>query len=188
MRFAAHVCLFLALLAPSLARSVHAQQSFPIDGKIALNSATSACIGQPTTPVCAVETLLACWMRGQPALCRAVAVVSESRAAERIAGPAATAESETQYAIERASIIRREDVTDDLRGVEWFKPGFALVELVRRACPQGPERCEDEPWQEMQIVLRPEAGRWSVVVWRSDNEPDTAPEIPDELRQPAPQQ
>ena len=187
MGFVAYGCLFLALLGPIVARPAVAQQSFPVQGRIALNSATSACIGQPTTPVCAVETLLACWVRGQSGLCRAVAV-SEARAAERIAGPGSSPEADTQYSIDRASTIRREDVTDDLRAVEWFKPGFVLVELVRRACPQGPQRCDDEPWEEMQIVVRPEAGRWSVVVWRSDNEPDTPPELPEELRQPGGQQ
>ena len=34
--------------------------------------AASACIGDPATPACAVETLLACRIRGLPALCSAV--------------------------------------------------------------------------------------------------------------------
>lgn len=187
MHFGALVWLFLSLFGSIVAPTATAQQLFPIQGRIAPNAATSGCIGQPTTPVCAVETLLACWVRGQPALCRAVAV-SEARAADRIAGPRSSPEAEAQYSIDRASTIRHEDVTDDLKAVEWFKPGFVLVELVRRICPQTPQRCDDEPWEEMQIIVRPEAGRWSVVVWRSDNEPDTAPEIPEELRQPGVQQ
>lgn len=32
----------------------------------------SRCIGRPDTPLCAVETLLACFARREPALCRAV--------------------------------------------------------------------------------------------------------------------
>jgi hypothetical protein len=30
---------------------------------------SSRCVGRPVTPMCAVETLLACFQRGQPALC-----------------------------------------------------------------------------------------------------------------------
>ena len=82
MRFGALVWLFLSLLGSIAAPTATAQQPFPVQGRIALNAATSGCIGQPTTPICAVETLLACWVRGQPTLCRTVAV-NEVRATDR---------------------------------------------------------------------------------------------------------
>ena len=39
---------------------------------ITFDSATSTCIGKPITPLCAVETLLACSVRGGYSLCRSV--------------------------------------------------------------------------------------------------------------------
>ena len=42
-------------------------------------SSSSKCIGNPVTPVCAVETFMACWLRPGPDLCR-IAGVERDRA------------------------------------------------------------------------------------------------------------
>lgn len=48
-----------------------AQETYPTEVRtITRTEATSTCIGNTSTPVCAVETLLACMTRGDPALCR----------------------------------------------------------------------------------------------------------------------
>lgn len=41
---------------------------------ITATDATSTCIGVPKTPVCATETALACYIRGNPDLCKTIGV------------------------------------------------------------------------------------------------------------------
>ncbi len=132
----------------------------------------------PSTPACATETLLACLARGDAALCRAVGTVSPpQRPDERL---------QTEYVLERVSIIRQEDVTDDLREVEWFKPGYALVEAQRRACPLSAANCEDESWEYLQVYLRqrPDAAPplWDIVHWRGESEPDVPQDLLDDTQ------
>jgi hypothetical protein len=152
-------------------------------GRIGPTATTSQCIGTLATPACAAETLLVCLTRGDAALCRAVGAA----AAPRPAGEPL----QTEYVLERISIIQADDVTDDLRDVEWFKPGYALVEALRRACPAVNPDCQDEPWDDLQVYLRQRPGvapaSWEVVYWRSDSEPDMSPELPDDfVKPPAP--
>lgn len=138
--------------------------------------ATSACIGDAASQRCAAETLLACLARAEPALCRKVGL-ADIRGVPREPGA-------IEYVIERVSVIRAADVTEELRDVEWFKPGFALVEIIRRPC-QAAGACGEEPWDAVQVYLRPVDGRWEVVTWRGETEPDDLPEIPDLSRAPA---
>lgn len=166
-----------------LALPVAAQTSKESPGRITPTAATSACIGGAATPNCAAETFLACLTRGDMTLCRAVnAAVPQRAAGEPI---------QTEYVLERSSLIRPEDVTEDLRDVEWFKPGFALVEAQRRVCPADIASCADESWEDLQVYLRRRDDAatvaWDVIHWRSDSEPDMAPELPDDFtRKPAP--
>lgn len=173
----------LLLALPAFNLSAGAQTSKESPGRITPVSATSACIGGATTPSCATETLLACLTRGDAALCRAVSAAAPPRPAGE--------PMQTEYVLERVSIIRVEDISDDLRDVEWFKPGYALVEALRRACPAASASCEDESWDDLQVYLRQRPGaepaQWEIVYWRSDSEPDVSPELPDDfLRKPSP--
>ena len=164
-----------------LAAPVQAQTPKPAPARIAPDAATSRCLGAPTTPACAAETLLACLARGDAALCRAVGTTAPPRAAEPV---------QVEYVMERVSIIRPEDVTEDLREVEWFKPGYALVEAQRRLCPASAGTCEGESWDYLQVYLRqrPDAAApgWEIVHWRSESEPDVPQEIPDEPEKKSP--
>ncbi len=160
----------LASAAPAIAQSKQAP------ARITPTSATSGCIGSLATPVCAAETLLACLTRNDDGLCRQVGAAPPTRSADA-AGPL-----QVEYTIDRVSVIRPEDVTDDTRDLDWFKPGYTLVEISRRTCPASQANCEDNSWEYVQVYLRPAAGGsspWQVVNWRGDAEDDTAPEIPD---------
>ncbi len=118
------LALALACALPVLAAMAQTSKEAP--GRIGPEAATSTCLGAPATPACATETLLACLARGDAALCRAVGAATPPRSGEP---------QQTEYVMERVSLIRPEDVTDDLRDLDWFKPGYALVEAQRRACP-----------------------------------------------------
>jgi hypothetical protein len=170
--------LALGLFAPA----APAQMSKESPGRIGPAATTSVCLGTPTTPACAAETLLACLTRSDTALCRAVGAATPPRSA--------VDPLQTEYVIERVSIIQPDDVTDDLRDVEWFKPGYALVEALRRACSATNPDCQDELWDDLQVYLRQRLGAtpaaWEVVYWRSDSEPDMSPELPDDFVKPPP--
>jgi|GEM_PF-1613727 len=167
--------LAAALLAsPALAQTTSvAQATRDKPGRIAPDAATSACLGQPSTPACAAETLFACLTRGDAALCRTVGMMAPARS---------TAEpQQTEYVTERVSIIRPEDVTEDLRDLDWFKPGYALVEAQRRACPASAASCDGESWDDVQVYLRQRPGAaaptWEIVHWRSESEPDVPQDL-----------
>ncbi|WP_337998184.1 hypothetical protein [Oleispirillum naphthae] len=70
MRMWGTVAAGLIALCGGVAR---AGETFPSDVRtITATGATSSCIGDPKTPVCAVETLLACFARRAAPLCRSV--------------------------------------------------------------------------------------------------------------------
>jgi hypothetical protein len=164
---------FSFIVAVALAGAALAQSKRPAEpiARIGPGQTTSACIGSTSSPVCSTETLLACFARAEPALCTRVG--ADARAAGRDT-------SLIEYLIERVSEIRAEDITEDLKDVDWFKAGYALVELRRRGC--AADGCKDESWEDMQVYLRPRGAAWEIVAWRGDLEQEGAPEVPDNFR------
>ena len=144
-------------------------------GRVAPGAATSPCIGTTTSPVCMAETLLACFARAEQALCAKAG--ADARAGAREPGL-------IEYVIERVTVIRAGDITEDLRDVDWFKAGYTLVEVRRRNCPAA-GGCGSEAWDDLQVYLRPRDTVWEIVTWRSEAEPEGAPEIPDAFRPPS---
>lgn len=97
---------------------------------------------------------------------------------------------QSEYVIERISVIRTEDVTEDLREVEWFRPGYTLIEALRRNCAAAEADCSGESWDDFQVYLRPRPDTaptlWDIVYWRSESEPDVPQEVPDDTVRRAP--
>ncbi len=100
-------------LACLLLPSAHAQTKKAAEkiGRIAQTQATSACVGGNGSPTCATETLLACFARADKTLCDKVGADPRGM---RDAAP-------IEYVIDRVSVIRQEDITEDMRDLEWFK-------------------------------------------------------------------
>ncbi len=175
------VILVVPLGLLGLAAPAAAQTSKEAPGRIAPARATSACLGTVSSTTCAAETLLACLTRGDAALCQAVGAAVAAR-------PADEPPLQSEYVIERESLIRPEDVSEDLRDVEWYKPGYALIEILRRNCPAAQADCAGEAWDDLQVYLRQAPSgppAWEAVHWRSDSEPDIGPDIPEAfLRKP----
>ena len=174
--------LFVVIAVLGFAAPGLAQTSRTDPGHVTPSASTSACIGAATTAICAAETLLACLARDDSALCRKVGAVPPAR---RIEG---AGRIQIEYVIVRVSVIRPEDITDDTRDLDWYKPGYTLIEMDRRACPAAQARCDaDDDWDDLQVYLRRASGtgrEWQVVTWRSESEPDLAPDIPDGFRPP----
>jgi hypothetical protein len=120
---------------------------------IAPTEATSTCIGDPRTPVCAVETFLACIERRDKRLCQR-AVVFDFSFAHSPAG--------TRYQVLSSRILREEDVPPEERhDDEWMLPSYAEVVIrhltVRRPwCPNG---CE------VYYSVKPMGIEWKVTAW-----------------------
>lgn len=163
------LALFARRLATLLAASpllACAQMAPPPGGSpgpwryITANPATtsSACIGTPQVPLCAAETLLACFQRNQPDLCRMVddgAGVYDS--------VFAASQAETGYLAYR--IVEMRPVGRTEPALAQARPGdiLYLIEL-RSGAPGKSAPPTGEPPQ--RFLLRPEAGGvWKVVHW-----------------------
>jgi hypothetical protein len=159
--------LFL-LLALSVAGAAHAQ-THDQPGRAAPDGEL-ACGGQARDVPCALALFFACAARQTDDVCAIVGLTEIPKLVEK---PQAL-----EFAIERTSTIRPEDVTEELKHLSWFRPGFRLVEAQMRRCPDAGD-CSGESWDDWQVYLREADGRFLVVYWRGDSEPEMAPEIPD---------
>jgi len=112
----------------------------------------SRCIGRPETPLCAVETLLACFARRDAELCRAV-----WSGGERVAGLLARQQNSRYWWSYR------------IAAVEQSTAGEALIAVSGRTCGlqiAEPE-CFTTPAPPTQYRLRQLEGRWQVLDWQS---------------------
>jgi hypothetical protein len=164
-----------AAIGISLLAGVGAAGTTPELRRIGTAVASSTCIGEIANPRCAAETLIACFVRQTAALCGRVG--ASLRQVPRIENRL------IEYVIERDSVITAEQITDDLRDLEWFKPGFTLVEIRMRNCVVD---CASESWENLQVYLSAHPTGWRVVSWRIDSEPEAVPELPEEFRPKAP--
>ncbi len=129
-----------------------------------------ACGGQAGTAACATALFFSCAARLSDEVCAIVGLTEIPKLVEQ--------PQVLEFAVERTSTIRPEDITDDTRHLGWFRPGFLLVEAQARRCP-AEGSCADESWDDWQVYLREADGRFLVVYWRGDSQPDTPPEIPE---------
>lgn len=135
-----------------------------------------ACAAESADVACAVALFYACAAAQDADLC---AQLGLSEIPKLVETP-----QPVEFAIERTSTIEAKDVTDDLKHLPWFRPGFLLVEAQARRCPASGS-CEGEEWDDWQIYIRLDAQRAQIVYWRGDSEPDQPPEIPESFRAPA---
>jgi hypothetical protein len=142
--------------------------------RVTPDASSVACVGEAGDPACATATFFACALRRTVELCAAIGLIEPPRLVEE--------NQAVEWLIERASIIRERDVTDELKHLAWFKPGNTLIEAQVRRCPATLPDCAAESWDDWQIYLAPEDGRFRVVGWRGDSEPDGPAEIPEAFR------
>ena len=136
-------------------------------------AATSPCIGESGNRRCVVDTLMACFARAARSQCARIGAEPPEGAPEP---------RRLEYIVERESEIRADQITDDLRDVAWFKPGFTLIEIQIRACAADAADCDGESWEDLQVYLRQQGAVWRVVHWRAPGDPDAPVQIPDALR------
>ena len=116
--------------------------------------AASACIGDPATPSCAVETLLACRIRGEASLCAAVgldlavleAEAERSRGGRTGPDPFAVLDAE-------AAAYRIEDILHIDAGEVRATIGIRFHSTDGLSWPEG-------GWRRMNYTVHREAGGW----------------------------
>ena len=152
--------------------------SAPEQKQITPTAADSACIGDPVTPICAVETMIACFARRDAELCHKIGIGDFSFGDDP--GPMTVA-----YMILEASEIRPEDVAsapEKLRAADWFKPGFYKTRTVEWFCQPGQAAQPSCAWSELSYYMKPAGGKWRLASWSLDGfsplEP-LSPPVPD---------
>lgn len=116
-------------------------------------TATSICIGDPKTPICAVETLLACWARKKMKLCERVDVSYM---------PPGPPLAKSQYRLISIRILTEADMTPELAHTNWWKPGYADVVIQK---PDFHLDVCDRDGCKSSYSIRPTSKGWQVVDW-----------------------
>lgn len=135
---------------------------------------TSRCIGRPETPVCAIETIIACFTRDEGALCGVAHGDSSVGPSKKSRGTAFVA---TKYRFVSAKRLAEEDISvyDRLACVGAWQPGDLRVEVRRASCwrreqgyeCKGPSVSDTERLEaySFEYIVRRSGDRWNVVVW-----------------------
>ena len=145
-------CVIAAILSLGLASQALADEKF--DPKqvrvITPTTSTSKCIGDPKTPICAVETFLACRVRNKQELCDLVNIHNESLDGEP---------TSISYRILKSHILTKRDIPKDMADFPTWKIGYSDVaikdySLKQDWCPKG---CT------IGFSLRPSASGWKIL-------------------------
>ena len=152
MRIAAAVLLSLAVFSSAWAQlpAVDPANQYRLIGPA--DRSDSRCIGQATTPLCAVETLLACFARRDADLCRAV-----WSGGEGVSGFLAKLQSSRYWWSYR------------IAAAEQSNAGEAVIAVAGRMCglQSAEPDCFTTPAPPTSYRLRQVDGRWQVVDWQS---------------------
>jgi len=130
---------------------------------ISPTESNSACIGDPRTPTCAFETLLACLSIYDAQLCEAVGVDLDPEGYVN--------DIDYKYAVEEIREITLADITAHTDRPECFRLGNVALRARVLRCEIGKDDCSRVPERIWTEVLYPTAGKWHVVVDAEDCPP-----------------
>lgn len=152
MRSIAAVLLVIAFAGPASAQlpAVDPVGQYRLIGPA--DRSDSRCIGRPETPLCAVETLLACFARRDPELCRVVWATGEGAAG--VLTSLASSRYWWSYRIAAA---------------EQSAAGEAVIAVAGRNCglQRGEPDCTTTPAPPTRYRLRQISGAWQILDWQS---------------------
>ena len=130
-----------------------------------VESATSPCIGDPATPLCAVETYVACRWRRDDRLCK------------RAWGPywkgpiwAQIKEGPVADVFELYRVMRvyeaspgTQTLWSDGRAVAFWREGDVVIEILRMTCWKGNPQCQSNVEPTLYTMRRQPGGTWAIV-------------------------
>lgn len=127
---------------------------------------TSKCIGNLSTPLCAVETMVACRERHDWDMC---AAASSSGWRPVVEGPVSRFFSRSRYRIAWTGRVTRRTLDD----IPWYhssaQPGDLRIEVLLIPCTVHPghdENCGPAIWGPIIHIVRRVDGNWRVVAAR----------------------
>ncbi|MBM3565767.1 MAG: hypothetical protein FJX42_06625 [Alphaproteobacteria bacterium] len=132
---------------------------------------TSTCIGEPTTPMCSVETLIGCtsnvWNKG-------------CEAAGRPVHPHMRRDIRIEYVVVKAGFVNRDKVRDahaksidkEYGDLPWLSEDAFQATFFERSCPATKNKCDFGLWRDGLYTVSPgPSGYWtraSVSVYRPE--------------------
>jgi hypothetical protein len=147
----------------------------PVDGYFVMTqddaTTSSKCIGDPVTPLCAVETVMACEIRGNDDLCRIGMGLKKNPGLS--AGPV----SPRIYWVMHRAILTDETIPWDDHELKW-RPGEAgvqagdvRIDIADKICEKGEIshtacKTEDDLPAIAAYIVRQQGDRWAVINWR----------------------
>lgn len=134
--------------------------------RITQTEATSDCIGEPKTPLCAAETFLACTTRRKLELCHAVGVslLSFDEDTDGI--------EYAEYVVLSQKVLRPENIAEDLKDSDWYRPGHVDIDLDKREYQADGTVWPRTGWGLYGIVVKPVGDKWHVASWALAGEED----------------
>lgn len=156
LRSMAITCLLAALPFANIASATEIR-------RIGQTEATSDCIGDPKTTLCAVETFLACFGRRDRSLCRSVGVRTEVSLPERAV--------DIEYEVIDSLVLRPEDIPETLKGFDWARPGLTKMMVRDRYCEPARSGCASSGWLLTSLTLEKVGDKWRIITWSGVDTP-----------------
>ncbi|MGQ0664772.1 MAG: hypothetical protein ACT4P2_14570 [Pseudomonadota bacterium] len=131
-------------------------------------ASTSKCVGKPSTPLCAVETFLACFVRKDDRLCR---IGGGPHEPQRFYESRKTLISYWRYRVVSAKRLKAEEIPEEANesrgGVKrheryTVRPGDTMLELRYVLCFIGADPCGSED-RRLYYFVRQFKDRWRVI-------------------------
>ena len=129
---------------------------------ITQTSATSDCIGESKTPLCAVETFVACWARQIAAIC--LPVLAEGNTSAPFGMPPYTLE----YIIMRQTTLTKSEIRRELSGNYRHATDVVRIDLQSRKCAPTLKSCPDTPWYTNAEYAAKYGEEWKIVIPHMD--------------------
>jgi hypothetical protein len=136
-------------------------------------TSTSRCIGDPRTPLCAIETHMACFFRRQPPLCPLAHGLPESAVNKfNVARPdRRVAALKIEYRVLRIHQVKSPDPRL-ARNINPPAPGDIEVRVIDRSCSSVRSTCGGERTYEYYFRTRHTADGWRIIGFAAKDAPD----------------
>jgi len=132
---------------------------------------TSKCIGKPVTPICAVETFVACAEPSRKKLCAMVSRpnLSAEHDGDEYERPPQSPPDKLEYTVVQHPRIMH--LPCGLRSATWIRPDDVEIDSDDRSCPMTRRTCAGEPIRSSWYAVRHVGDHWIVIdYWSFDRQ------------------
>ena len=129
--------------------------------RVTQTTATSDCIGDPRTPLCALDTLVACTARRDHSLCNR-ALWRDMR----VLWPAGTARGTAEYVVAESKVMTKSDIDSEIVTLAGpHVPGDIRFVLLERYCSATLPICKSGGWYLTYYWVRKKHDSWRLIAW-----------------------